>query len=368
MRLRVSQGIAMNVAFPMLGLTGRPGGEKAITRLADALTKKGHDVTIFVPEGKWNRSYQPLSKVTEVKLTPIIGPALPKIKTSKLVQTDMLSALIPFAKRLHKFDAVVANFAPTTLPVKLGLGKNAKGYYLVQHDETLFFPRYSLEYWIAKMSYRAFEDCHFFTVSGWLRDMIRERSGKEAIVIPPGINHEIFYPKPRKPHKGKQVMFMARPLKWRGIEVLLAAMEKVNKEVLDVKLIATGKLEDSLKTSLPIEFINPPDEEMANWYSSVDVFVLPSLLEGMPAPPMEAMASGGAVVLTDCMGTRDYAIDGENCLMVPPGDADALAQAITRVLTDDGLSQKLRSNGPRTAAPWTYERMERVFVEAFEKG
>lgn len=366
MPIRVGQEIRMKVAFPMLGLTGRPGGEKVITRLADALNRKGHDVTIIVPKGKWDRSYAPESKVLEVPLTPIIGRALPKIKTSGLVQTDMLSSAVPFARRIRGFDAAVANFAPTALPVKLGL-ERSRGFYLVQHDETLFFPKYSLEHWIARMSYKAFDDAHFFTVSGWLRDMIKERSGRQAAVIPPGINHEVFYPRPRMPPNGKEVLFMARPLRWRGIEVLVEAMEKVRKEVPDLRLVATGKLDPTIRTDLRIDLINPSDDELASRYASADAFVLPSLLEGMPVPPLEAMACGGCVVLTDCRGTRDYAVDGENCLMVPSGDADALAQAVAKVLTDETLSRRLRANGPKTAAPWTYERMERMFVEAFEK-
>lgn len=364
--MRVGQEIRMKVAFPMLGLTGRPGGEKVITRLADALNRKGYEVTIMVPKGKWDRSYAPESKVVEVPLTPVIGPALPKVKTSKLVQTDMLSSVMPFARILHGFDAAVANFAPTTLPVRLGLEKK-KGFYLVQHDETLFFPRYSLEHWISRMSYGAFGDGHFFTVSKWLKEMIKDRSGHEAAVIPPGINHSAFYPRKRTPHEGKEVLFMARPLRWRGIEVLLEAMERVKKTVPELRLVATGKLDPTIVTDHKIEFINPSDDELALRYASADVFVLPSLLEGMPVPPLEAMACGGCVVLTDCKGPRDYAVNNENCFMVPPGDVGALAEAVTKVLTDETLSQRLRGNGPKTAAPWTYERMERMFVEAFEK-
>lgn len=110
----------------------------------------------------------------------------------------------------------------------------------------------------------------------------------------------------------------------------------------------------------------PSDDELAELYASSDVFVLPSFLEGMPVPPLEAMACGGAVVLTDCMGTRDYAVNQGNCLMVRSKDSDSLANAILRVINDDSLSGKLRRNGPSTAAPWTYERMGRIFLETLE--
>jgi len=148
--------------------------------------------------------------------------------------------------------------------------------------------------------------------------------------------------------------------------VLLDAMELVKREVRDVKLIAAGDPGKRLETFCPVEYVSPSDDELAKLYSACDVFVLPSFLEGMPVPPLEAMACGGAVVMTDCMGNRDYSLNGENCLVVPPRDQDSLAEAIVQVLTDNALSERLRRNGPPTAAPWTYERMGQIFVESIE--
>jgi len=219
---------------------------------------------------------------------------------------------------------------------------------------------------VTRLSYRAFEEGRFFVVSKWLQDMIKKRSGHGSILVPPGIDHDIFYPRKRSVHSGKEVLFFARPSPWRGIEVLLEAMEIVRKEIPDVRLVAVGGAQGQYRTSCKIEYVRPSDDELANLYASCDVFVLPSFLEGLPVPPLEAMACGGAVVLTDCMGTRDYAEDERNCLMVPPRDPDALANAITRVLSDQNLAESLRRVGPLSAAPWTYERMVKPFVEEIE--
>ena len=96
------------------------------------------------------------------------------------------------------------------------------------------------------------------------------------------------------------------------------------------------------------------------------MFVLPSFLEGLPVPTMEFMACGGAVVPMDCLGTWDCAVNGVNCLMVPTRDSGALSKAVIPVLTDKVLSDKLRMIGLGTAPPWTYGRMESIFLETLK--
>jgi len=137
--------------------------------------------------------------------------------------------------------------------------------------------------------------------------------------------------------------------------------------------LASGQLSSyfsqrRFETRCPAECVRPSDDELARLYSSCDAYVLPSIIEGLGAPPLQAMACGGAVVTTDCLGTRDFAVNEVNSLVVPPRDSAALSQAIVRVLTDDALSRELRKNGPGTAAPWTYERMESIFLRTVESG
>jgi glycosyltransferase involved in cell wall biosynthesis len=80
-------------------------------------------------------------------------------------------------------------------------------------------------------------------------------------------------------------------------------------------------------------------------------FVLSSRFEGLPLTLLEAMSAGCPVVAVDCdYGPGEIITDGVDGLLVSPGDSAALADAISRVLTDDVLRQRLSRNGRARAA------------------
>lgn len=78
-----------------------------------------------------------------------------------------------------------------------------------------------------------------------------------------------------------------------------------------------------------------------------DCFVLSSVIEGMPNALLEAMALGRPVVTTSAGGSAEVVVDGESGLVVPPGDATALAGAIARILDDPALARELGAQGER---------------------
>jgi len=78
-----------------------------------------------------------------------------------------------------------------------------------------------------------------------------------------------------------------------------------------------------------------------------DCFLLSSVIEGMPNALLEAMALGRPVVTTSAGGSAEVVVDGDSGLVVQPGDANALANAVARVLADPALARTLGERGER---------------------
>ncbi|KAB8144399.1 glycosyltransferase family 4 protein [Chloroflexia bacterium SDU3-3] len=90
--------------------------------------------------------------------------------------------------------------------------------------------------------------------------------------------------------------------------------------------------------------------------AELDVFALPSLYEGLPFAVVEAMAAARAIVATEVDGTREALDHGRTGLLVPPGQPAPLAQAITRLLGDAALRQRLGAAAQAEAASRFDER------------
>ena len=103
-----------------------------------------------------------------------------------------------------------------------------------------------------------------------------------------------------------------------------------------------------------------------------DLFVLPSLYEGMPLSLLEAMAAGLPVVATAIPGNRDLVVQGETGLLVPYGDSDALGKAILGLLDDPGRAGAFGEAGRRRAQKQfsldkTAELTARLYLELMEE-
>lgn len=99
----------------------------------------------------------------------------------------------------------------------------------------------------------------------------------------------------------------------------------------------------------------------------LNVFVLSSLHEGFPNTLLEAAAIGLPIVATAVDGVKDIYGDSGAALLVPPGDAGALAAAIASVLNDDQLAMRLSQASLEMAARYSHNREQQAWVQLYEK-
>ncbi len=122
------------------------------------------------------------------------------------------------------------------------------------------------------------------------------------------------------------------------IKLLLAGDVRIKREWAD--FIKENKLEEFV---IFLGYL--PPAELNKFYSLANLFILPSLWEGFPNVILEAMAHGIPIVATDVGGVREAISDNYNGLVIKPGDADALMQAILKIKNDPALAQKFSENG-----------------------
>ena len=105
-----------------------------------------------------------------------------------------------------------------------------------------------------------------------------------------------------------------------------------------------------------------------SYMRSATAFVLSSLYEGFGNVIIEAMALGVPVVSTRCpVGPEEIINDGVTGLLVPPGDEQALAGALVRILTDDQLRSELSANGPERAEDFAVDHIVAQYESVFER-
>ena len=101
---------------------------------------------------------------------------------------------------------------------------------------------------------------------------------------------------------------------------------------------------------------------------ALDVFVLPSWIEGMPITVLEAMAHRKPVVATPVGGTPELVLDGETGVLVPPRDPEALAEALRALVADPQRARRLGEAGyARVAERFTVERMTTRVLEVYDE-
>jgi glycosyltransferase involved in cell wall biosynthesis len=166
----------------------------------------------------------------------------------------------------------------------------------------------------------------------------------DELSAPPGLRDEIGAGGERP-----MVVTIGRLDEQKGYPVLLEAAARLPEAIFVIagegpERPGLEALADRLDVRDRVRFLGHRTD-VPQLLAAGDVFALPSLHEGTSLAVLEAMAARRPVVGTAIGGTEELIDDGESGLLVPPGDADALAAALGRLLADAGLRDSLAARG-----------------------
>jgi glycosyltransferase involved in cell wall biosynthesis len=176
-------------------------------------------------------------------------------------------------------------------------------------------------------------------------------------VVPVGANPDVFRPRPDVRRVPGRIMTTASAdVPMKGLAPLLEALAKVRTERDDAHLVVIGKPKG--KSNIPalierlgldgaVRFVHGvTTDRIVELYAEAELAAVPSLYEGFSLPAVEAMACGLPIVATTGGALPEVVgRDGVTGLLVPPGDASALAAALVRALDDGALRSRLGAAG-----------------------
>ncbi len=193
---------------------------------------------------------------------------------------------------------------------------------------------------------------------------------KNGIIIPNPINVSVY----SSNNKEKKIVTAGRLDKQKNHRMLIQAFSYIAKDFPDYSLViyGDGPLKDELLAQIRnvgldnrvVIYDNIPD--IHKKMSTSELFVMSSDFEGLSNSMLEAMMMGLPVISTDVSGAADYITNEENGLIVPTGDAGAMATAIRRMLSDDSFREKCGQNAKEVSRLVSKEVVLRKWHEALE--
>jgi len=199
------------------------------------------------------------------------------------------------------------------------------------------------------------------TVSAFTAGLVRELGIEPAATFTTYYDASAFTAAPPAPLPERpRALFVGVLERYKNVHVLADAWRRVASALPDVQLHVVGRgrehtVVERLVRDLPQRATWDdwlPSDRIAAALDGATALVLPSVSEGLPRVAMEAFARGRGVVGSRAGGIPDIVEDGVTGILVPPGDAEALAQALMRVLSDRALAQSLADGARADAARW----------------
>jgi glycosyltransferase involved in cell wall biosynthesis len=164
-----------------------------------------------------------------------------------------------------------------------------------------------------------------------------------------------------------RLLFIGQISQRKGIFYLLEAASRLKNTYAQLTLV--GQIQGDGRALTPYQHLyhhipHVPHMELCEIYRQADVFVFPTLVEGMPMVILEAMASGLPVITTP-NGPGDIVRDGVDGFLVPPRSVEAIVNGLERLRADPILRKAMGINARERALQFTWNKYRKKIVSTF---
>ncbi|MFH1383269.1 MAG: glycosyltransferase family 4 protein [Chloroflexota bacterium] len=354
-----------------------PGGvANHIAALEERLTQMGHDVRVIAP----------VSRAVSVfgdRFIPI-GKPRPLPSSGSIVRISLSVRLASTIKEVlakEKFDIVHLHepFMPMLCSAVLRFSDSTNiGTFHACHGSpgyNLFWPITNILVW--RRSRRLDGK---IAVSKPAMDFARKYVPGDYAIIPNGVDLTRFSPKvtpiPEFSDGKKNILFVGRLERRKGLGYLIQAYHKVKQEIPNSRLIAVGpgtrlrkKYEGWVKKSglKDVVFIGyVSDADLPRYYQTADIFCAPATSrESFGIILLEAMALGKPIVASNIEGYASVVTHGSEGLLVPPRDSHQLAQTLISLMKDTTLQRQMGERAKLKVEEYGWERVARRIFDFY---
>ena len=321
----------MRVTF-VLPYAGMTGGSRVLAIYAERLHRRGHEVTVVSHPPVQRRFLGKLKSLVRDRRWPEEPEPEPSFFDGLAVQHHVLESARPVVDDdVPNADVVLATYWKTARGVAALSPRKGKKAILLQGYET------SPGRWEPAIDAAWRLPLHKIVVCKWLADLARDRFGDFNVHrVPNSVDTEQFHAPVRGKGGTPTVGMLYSTLHLKGIDVSLAALEQVKRQIENLRVVAFGAERVSTRLPLPdwAEFhYRPPQDQLRRLYGQCDVWLCGSRQEGFHLPALEAMACRCPVVSTRIGGPADFVEDGINGFLVDVENFRKLAERLMVVLT-----------------------------------
>lgn len=196
-------------------------------------------------------------------------------------------------------------------------------------------------------------------------------------IVPNGVDTSEFRPDVRPPGSIPDdlpvILFLGRFDPRNGLPTLLDAFKRLKARGRRARLVIVGDgpLRDRYRRQAgsdpDIIFAGSVLEGRPSYYAGAAVYACPTTKASFGITLLEAMACGTPIVCSDILGFRDVVMHGREALMVPRGDADALCNALVRLLDDDELRRQLGATGRLRVGQYDWRHVTRKVLDIYRE-